>query len=303
MAGENVKKKATREESWTYVNQWYLIIPLAILIALYIAPLCRMLYMSFFEFNGVGKPVGAFTFDYYLKFFTSSYYWSVLGRTMYLGLLSTIIIVIIGYPMAYKMSRTKGKLRNLMNTIVILPLWVSISVRLFGWSNVMSSNGFISKLVGLFTDENPVIIGTNAAIIIGLVYCSLSYFIMVMVGPLENIHPSIEEASYVFGAGFFSTFLRITLPMTIKAAVYAGILVFALNTAAFVVPVMLGSGKITVMTNLIYNRAVYSYDWSFASALSVIFMITAFTITCLGNLFTKQRQKNAEDRPQEEDSQ
>ena len=283
-------KRKFPEDNWTYVNIWYLLIPLAVIIVLYVAPLCRMLYMSFFQFNGVGKPVGDFTLEYYLKFLTSPYYWGVLGRTLYLGLLSTIIIIIVGYPMAYKMSRTKGRLRNLMNTIVILPLWVSISVRLFGWSNVMSSNGFISKLIGLFTKENPVIIGTNSAIIIGLVYCSLPYFIMVMVGPLENIHPSIEEASYVFGAGFYRTFCFITLPMTIKAAVYAGVLVFALNTAAFVVPVMLGSGKITVMPNLIYNRAVFNYDWSFAAALSVIFMITAFIITIIGNSLSKQHQ-------------
>ena len=283
-------KRKFPEDNWTYVNIWYLLIPLAVIIVLYVAPLCRMLYMSFFQFNGVGKPVGAFTLEYYLKFLTSPYYWGVLGRTLYLGLLSTIIIIIVGYPMAYKMSRTKGRLRNLMNTIVILPLWVSISVRLFGWSNVMSSNGFISKLIGLFTKENPVIIGTNSAIIIGLVYCSLPYFIMVMVGPLENIHPSIEEASYVFGAGFYRTFCFITLPMTVKAAVYAGVLVFALNTAAFVVPVMLGSGKITVMPNLIYNRAVFNYDWSFAAALSVIFMITAFIITIIGNSLSKQHQ-------------
>ena len=295
-----MKKRATQEDNWTYINKWYLIIPLAVLLLLYVAPLCRMLYMSLFQFNGVGKPMGNFTFEYYLDFFTSSYYWGVLGRTMYLGLLSTVIIVVIGYPMAYKMARTRGRLRNLMNAVVILPLWVSISVRLFGWSNVMSSNGFISRFVGLFTGENPVIIGTNAAIVIGLVYCSLSYFIMVMVGPLENIHPSVEEASYVFGAGFYRTFFLITLPMTAKAAVYAGILVFALNTAAFVVPVMLGSGKITVMTNLIYNRAVYSYDWSFASALSVIFMITAFAITAIGNQLSRKKPSKVEQREEEE---
>ncbi len=280
-------RRRNQRDNWTYVNGWYLMIPTIILIVLYAAPLCRMLYMSFFEFNGVGKPLGDFTLKHYMKFLTSAHYWGVLGRTIYLGLLSTAITMAVGYPVAYKLSKTSGNLRHLMNTIVILPLWVAISVRLFGWMNVMSSNGFISRFIGLFTGKNPVIIGTDAAIVIGLVYCSLSNFILIMVGPLENIHPSIEEASYVFGAGFYRTFFQITLPMTAKAAVSAGVLVFALNTAAFIVPVMLGGGKVTVMTNLIYNRAVFNYEWGFAAALSVIFMITAFLITNMGNVLTR----------------
>ena len=104
---------------------------------------------------------------------------------------------------------------------------------------------------------------------------------MIMIGPIENVDPHYEEASYVFGAGFMKTFFKVTLPLTIKGVMSGAILVFSLNTAAFLVPMMLGSGKIIVMTNAIYQQATYLYNWSFAAALSVIFMVCALMITNL----------------------
>ncbi len=275
----------------SYVNIWYLLIPLILVLLLFGAPLVKMIYMSFFEFQGVGKPLGAFTFENYTKFFSSIYYWKIMGLTLYLGLLSTIICVIVGYPIAYKVSKMKGNVRHLFNTLTMLPLWVAITVRLFGWMNLMSTNGMINKVISFFTGKSINIMGTYASVEIGLIYCALPYFIMIMTGPLENIHPSIEEASYVFGAGFYKTFFKITLPMTAKAAISGATLVFALNTAAFVVPVMLGSGKVVVMTNLIYNRATYTYDWSFAAALSMVFMSIALVITNCGNLLARERKQ------------
>lgn len=285
-----MKKNKDSEAKWGYVNIWYLLIPLAVLMVVFIFPLCYMLYMSFFEFEGVGKALGAFTLENYTKFFTSAYYWRVLGVTILLGLISTVICVVIGYPIAYKISRMTGNVRHLFNTITMLTLWVAITVRMFGWMNLTSATGLLNRIITFFTGQSVTLLGSYASVELGLVYCGLPYFIMIMTGPLENIHPSLEEASYVFGAGFFKTFFKVTLPMTWKAAMSGAVLVFALNTAAFVVPVMLGNGKITVMTNLIYSRATYNYDWGFAAALSMIFMVTSLLITNLGNMFSRKKK-------------
>lgn len=279
-------------EDWTYVNRWYLLIPFAFLAVLFIAPLLYMGYMSFFEFNGVGKPMGEFTLRYYQAFITNPSYWIILGRTVLLGLISTVICVVLGYPLAYKIARMQGKQRSVLVAMVVLPLWVSMTIRMFGWMSILSANGVVATVLQLlFPNAEIKLLGTYSAILIGLIHCGLPYFVMIMIGPIENVNSSYEEASYVFGAGFLKTFFKVTLPLTLKGAMSGAILVFALNTAAFLVPMMLGSGKVIVMTNTIYQQATYLYNWSFAAALAVIFMVCALLITNLSRLVERSSNR------------
>ncbi len=254
------------KDTWSYVNIWYLLIPLAYICFVFVIPLLRMIYMSFFEFQRVGGDLGAFTLDNYIKFLSEPFYWQVLGRSVGLSFLSAVICAVMGYPVAYHLCRTNAKSKHLLTALAILPLWVPITVRLFGMMSILES-------------------GTWIAVEFGLVYCGLPYMIMILTGPIGNINPSVEEASYVHGAGFWTTFFRITFPLTIEGLVSGFMLVFALNTAAFVVPVMLGSGKIVTMTTLIYQQATYIYDWGFAASISVIFLIVSMAITNSGKLY------------------
>lgn len=260
-----------KRETWSYVNKWYIIVPLLYLAIVFLAPLLKMLYMSFFEFQGVGQDLGAFTLENYLRFITDAYYWKVLGLSVLLSFISCIFCVIMGYPVAYKIARMQGRAKSILTVIVVLPLWVSITVRMFGWMSVLSENGLLDMLVHVFNPQGDSIslMGTYGSVLIGLIHCGLPYMIMILIGPIGNISQSVEEASYVFGAGFWKTIFKVTLPLTFEGIVSGFILCFALNTAAFVVPVMLGSGKIVVMTTLIYQQATYIYDWGFAAAISL----------------------------------
>lgn len=269
-------KKRKQKDFRSYVNIWYVLIPFLYLVFVYIAPLVKMLYMSFFEFQGVGKPLGAFTLENYSKFITNAFYWKVLGMTVLLSFISTLLCVAVGYPVAYCIARAEAKKKSILTTLVVLPLWVSITIRMYGWMSIFSGGSLM---------------GTYAGVLIGLVHCGLPYIIMILIGPIENIESSLEEASYVFGAGFLKTFFTITIPLTFKGILSGVLLVFALNTAAFMVPVMLGSGKITLMTNLVYQQSMFVYDWGFAAAISVIFLITALVITNLGHLIERMPEK------------
>ena len=286
-----------KRETWSYVNKWYIIVPLLYLAIVFLAPLLKMLYMSFFEFQGVGQDLGAFTLENYLRFITDAYYWKVLGLSVLLSFISCIFCVIMGYPVAYKIARMQGRAKSILTVIVVLPLWVSITVRMFGWMSVLSENGLLDMLVHVFNPQGDSIslMGTYGSVLIGLIHCGLPYMIMILIGPIGNVSQSVEEASYVFGAGFWKTIFKVTLPLTFEGIVSGFILCFALNTAAFVVPVMLGSGKIVVMTTLIYQQATYIYDWGFAAAISVIFLIVATLLPNLAKLYglwgKQKRQK------------
>ena len=148
-------------------------------------------------------------------------------------------------------------------------------------------------LVHVFNPNgDPVsVMGTYMSVLIGLIHCGLPYMIMILIGPIGNVSQNVEEASYVFGAGFWRTFFKVTLPLTFEGIVSGFILCFALNTAAFVVPVMLGSGKIVVMTTLIYQQATYVYDWGFAAAISVIFLIAAMVLTNLDKFYRRWEKR------------
>ena len=254
------------KDTWTYVNIWYLIIPLVYIAFFFIFPMIKMISMSFYEFQGVGKDLGAFTFENYTRFLFDPYYWKILGVTVGLSFLSAIICAVMGYPIAYHLCKTNAKMKHILTALAILPLWVPITVRLFGMMSLVET-------------------GTWFAVEMGLVYCGLPYMIMILTGPIGNINRSVEEASYVCGAGFWTTFFKITFPLTIPGLVSGFMLVFALNTAAFVVPVLLGSGKIVTMTTLIQQQATYIYDWGFAASLSVIFLIVSMAISNCGKLY------------------
>lgn len=288
-----------KRETWSYVNKWYLIVPLLYLLIVFIAPLLKMFYMSLFEFRGVGQSLGDFTLDNYLKFLTDPYYWKVLGISVLLSFISCIFCVLMGYPVAYKIARMQGRAKSLLTVAVVLPLWVSITVRMFGWMSVLSEGGLLDMLLQIFHPGGGSlkIMGTYLSVLIGLIHCGLPYMIMILIGPISNVNQSVEEASYVFGAGFWKTIFKVTLPLTFEGIVSGFILCFALNTAAFVVPVMLGSGKIVVMTTLIYQQAMYIYDWSFAAAISVIFLVVSMILTNLDKIIgiaEKQKKKKHE---------
>lgn len=165
------------KDTWSYVNIWYLAIPLVYIAFFFVFPIIKMISMSFFEFQGVGRALGAFTFENYMRFLLDPYYWRVLGVTVGLSFLSAIICAIMGYPIAYHLCKTNAKIKHILTALAILPLWVPITVRLFGMMSLVES-------------------GTWAAVEMGLVYCGLPYMIMILTGPIGNINPSIEEASY-----------------------------------------------------------------------------------------------------------
>ena len=175
------------KDTWSYVNIWYLIIPLAYVTFLFVTPIFKMIYMSFFEFQGVGKALGAFTWHNYTRFLMDPYYWKVLGLTVGLSFLSAVICVVMGYPVAYHLCRVNAKAKHILTALSILPLWVPITVRLFGLMSLVET-------------------GTLLAVEMGLVYCGLPYMIMILTGPIGNVNRSVEEASYVCGAGFWTTF-------------------------------------------------------------------------------------------------
>jgi len=272
--------QAPTDGRWPNVNRLYVIIPLIFLTLCFLIPLAKLFYLSLFQVESVGVVGDSVSLANYARFLGDFFYLKILLVSVGLGFASTVICVIMGYPVAYKIARTRGRARALVMACVVLPLWVSITIRMFGWMAVLTQNGLINSLLkSLHLVDNPAtFIGTYLGVLAGLVHCGLPFMIMTLISPIENVSPDLENASYVFGGGFWYTFFRVVLPLTVPGIFSASLLVFALNTAAFMVPMMLGGGKIVVMTTLMYQQALFVYDWPFTAAIAVILMITSMTL-------------------------
>ena len=277
--------KSKKEKKWTYVNKWYIILPFIFLLVIYLIPLVRMLWLSICD-----EETGQYTLQYFADFFSDPYYIGILTRTITLSLWSVVFCIIMGYPIAYKIAHMTGIKRSIATTFLVLPLWVSIMIRMFGWMAILPKSGVFSIVLQALhiIDEPMNFLGSDVGVIMGLIHCGLPYFAMIMISPIENVDTCVEEASYVFGAGFIKTFFKVTLPLTLPGIISGALLVFALNTAAFMVPVMLGGGKVMVMTNMIYQQTMFIFDWSFAAALSVILLVVSMLIVSLSSFLSNK---------------
>lgn len=278
-------KKRRPEKKWTYVNKWYLIVPLVFLTIFYLIPLGRLLVYSV-----INEKTGEFTLYFFQQFFQDSYNLNVLKRTLVLSLWSVVFCVLMGYPLAYSIAHMRGNKRSIATALVVLPLWVSITIRMFGWMAILPKSGVFSIMLQALhiISEPQNFLGTNVGVIMGLIHCGLPYFVMIMISPIENVESSLQDASYVFGAGFAKTFFKVTFRLTLPAIVSGSLLVFALNTAAFMVPVMLGGGKVLVMPNMIHQQTMYIFDWSFAAAISVILLAVSMLIVGTANVLSNK---------------
>ena len=275
------------EKQWTYVNNWYIIIPLIFMGAFFLIPLAKVFILSFFPNDGSG-----FSIKDYIYFLTDPFYLKVLFVSLALGLASTIVCLLMGYPIAYHIARTKGQARSIATAAVMLPLWVSVIIRMYGWMALLTKDGLVNSVLQFLHLVNEPIsfIGNYSGVLIGLVHCGLPFMIMTLISPIENVDRNLEDASYVFGGGFMKTFFKVTLPLTIPGVMSGSLLVFALNTAAFVVPMMLGSGKFIVMTTLMRQQALFVFDWPFTAAIAVILFTASIILVWLSRKISKDNK-------------
>jgi spermidine/putrescine transport system permease protein len=221
-----------------------------------------------------------FTFDNYLKVMNPA--WSsepdfvdlkpVVLRSLWLAFVNTFICLIIGYPMAYYISRQSPKTKTILLLLVILPFWTNFLVRTYAWIIILREGGLINTiLMNLGIIQTPLeLMFTRGAVIVGLVYGYLPFMILPLYASIEKINPSYFEAANDLGANSFQAFLRIMLPLTAPGIFAGSILVFIPTIGAFITPDMLGGAKVMMIGNSIKSQYLTMRNWPFGSALSFI---------------------------------
>ncbi len=234
--------------------------------------LLPMLLIVFYSLIQPGNEVTTFRFtlDNYIRFFTDKDFLLILWRSLFIALKTTALCLLIGYPIAYWISRCSPKKQGQLILFITIPMWINMLVRTYAWIGILSKGGPVSIFLSWFGFQNVEILYTEAAVLIGMVYNYLPYMILQIYTSLTKLDPSLIEAANDLGASPFQTFWRVVFPLSIPGVISGITLVFLPAISAFFIPKLLGGGSWFLIGNVIENQFITVGEWNFGSAISVI---------------------------------
>jgi len=239
----------------------------------FLLPLLFMGVYSFLERGLYGGVKWIFTLENYARF-VDPLYLKILARTFRIAFLTTVILLLVGYPMAYRIARADKRWRNILLFLVILPFWTSDLIRTYAWMLILRDTGLLNGLLHFLhiTREPIALLYTEGAILLGLTYVYLPFMVLPLYAAIEKLDPSLLEAAEDLGATPFWRFVKVTVPLT-KSGILAGsLLVFIPAVGVFVVSDLLGGAKAMMIGNLVQLQFGPARNWPFGSAASFILM-------------------------------
>ena len=274
---------------WLYRNGRTLVIamPMIWLLVFFLAPFLVVLKISFAELARARPPyTPLFSWEdgrliIELSFYNYSYLWDdALYIVAYLSsikiaLISTVFALLVGYPMAYLIARSNEPWRSVLLMLVILPFWTSFLLRVYAWIGLMKGNGLVNSLlmsIGLI-DQPLVILQTDAAVYVGIVYTYLPFMILPLYANLSKLDMSLLEASSDLGARPWVAFLTVTLPLSLPGIIAGSMLVFIPAIGEFVIPALLGGPDTLMIGKVLWTEFFNNRDWPVASAVAIAMLI------------------------------
>ncbi|GGO74157.1 ABC transporter permease subunit [Bowmanella pacifica] len=262
-------------------------IPYVWLLLFFLVPFIIVLKISFAETEIAIPPyTDLVTFDdnrltidlnlgNYAYLFSDDLYLSAYLSSIRIALVSTLLCLLIGYPMALAISRAPASTRNVLLLLVILPSWTSFLIRIYAWIGILKPNGYINNfLMSLGIIDDPIImLHTDFAVYIGIVYAYLPFMILPLYANMMKLDHSLVEASQDLGASPFTTLMRVIVPLT-KAGIIAGcMLVFIPAVGEFVIPELLGGPQTLMIGKVLWEEFFNNRDWPVASAVAIVMLV------------------------------
>jgi putative spermidine/putrescine transport system permease protein len=216
----------------------------------------------------------------YIRFLTDSFYLGVLWDTLWLGAVVTAVALLLGYPLAYHLARTRSRLKPLLLVCVLSPLLVGIVIRCYGWMILLADRGLINAALvdaGWLTTPLPLMYN-HFGVGVALVHVFLPFMILSLTGVIKRIDPALLEASMTLGASPARAFWEVTLPLSLPGILAGSLLVFSLAISSFVVPVLLGGFKVYVLPIIVYEQILSVFDWPFGAASAFVLLVLSLAI-------------------------
>lgn len=235
-------------------------------------------YTPLFEgFGAIGDFISGLDFDNYLFLTDDPLYIKAYLSSLRIAVISTFLLLLIGYPMALAMARAPTMLRPTLVMLVILPFWTSFLIRVYAWIGILKPDGLLTLLfqsVGLFgVDDQVQIFRTDYAVFIGIVYSYLPFMVLPLYSALEKMDNTLLEAASDLGCPPWKAFWKITFPLSLPGVIAGSMICFIPITGEFVIPDLLGGADTLMIGKTLWTEFFGNRDWPLASAVAVILLI------------------------------
>lgn len=268
-----------------------LLAPLGLwLFSLIILPHVDMFLVSLHE--KVAPRVYEYSTANYAEFFTEPLYWRTFARTAVMSILATILTLVIGFPVAYYIAKMlRGRLKNFLFLLCLVPFWVSELVRTFGWMILLRESGvFSSMLQGLGMASGPVeMLYNDATVMVGLVYTSMLFMVVPLVSTLDSLDDNLVEAGYDLGGNAFTVLRKIIIPHAMPGIISGCIVVFMLTLGNYLTPVLLGGKNSLWFTEMIYTQFITRFNWELGAAFGFLLLALSSLIVWAGLKLSRQK--------------
>ena len=257
---------------WVWSGLFF-VLPLIIVLKISVAE-ARLGVPPYTAFFDAAHHVAA-TLDNYRRLAEDSLYLKAYLGSLQTALISTVIALFVGYPMAYAIARAPGQRRNVLLLLVMLPFWTSFLVRIYAWIGLLRPTGAINtalQAMGLI-DAPLRLINTSGAVYLGIVYAYLPFMVLPLYARLEKLDPALLEAARDLGATSWRAFLHVTLPLSMPGIIAGCLLVFIPAVGEFVIPELLGGPNALMIGRVLWNEFFTNRDWPVASAVTVVLLI------------------------------
>lgn len=234
-----------------------------------------MLMILLYAFTGEGNDVTTFRFtlENFGRFFSDAVFLDVLKRSLIIAIFTTIICILLGYPIAYAIATGPEKSKMFWILMITLPTWINMLVRTYAWVGILQDDGLLNSFFGLFGIGPFKMMYTTFAVVLGMVYNFIPFMILQIHTSLAKMDKSLLEAASDLGANRMQCFLRVTLPLSLPGVLSGITLVFLPAVSSFFIPKLLGGGQYVLIGNVIETQFLTSGDWNFGSAISLIMAV------------------------------
>ena len=246
-----------------------------------VIPLIIIVFFSFTQETASGY---SFTLENFKRGLKSQYV-SVFRRSLVLAFQSTVLCLILGYPVAYLISKMKSNRRNILIMLFIVPMWMNFLLRTYAWLPILGKNGVINNFLSAIGLNTINILYTDAAVLLGMVYNFLPFMILPIYTVLIKMDNSLIDAAADLGANKRQIFTRVIFPLSMPGVITGITMVFMPAVSTFVISRLLGGGQYMLLGNLIETQFTTMGDWNFGSALAIFMMIIILISMAIMNKF------------------
>lgn len=283
----------TASTSEKFRSQAFVIPALLFLAAFFLLPLIWIILISFSPSGHTDIAYEHWTLENYKTFLSDGYYlYDLLWRTVRISVIATVLSVVVGYIGTLAIIRAKPTTQTWLLFLCMCPLWVNLVVRTLSLMLVLGRDGAINKLMlWLGMINSPMqLLYNETAVILGMVQVSVPFVVLSLYGVLKSIPRDLEQAAMSVGAGPIASFMRVTLPLSIPGLLAGGVLALGINIESFVVPTLLGGGRVRFMSVAAYESATISNNLPFAATIGVVLLIVTLLILGIYQFLLKPRR-------------